>query len=129
MPNHQSRHAHATSQAHCRDHSSHHHRRARTQPNRALRHPAPPRIKKTSPPCGPIRAFSYGGWQSTAALVLAAQGHIDFRTFLFANVGDDSEHPATLAYIRDHAALRRREWHRIARTTPHPPRRHHRNPL
>jgi hypothetical protein len=49
-----------------------------------------------------IRTFSYGGGvQSTAALVLAAQGRIDFRTFLFSNVGDDSEHPATLAYVRD----------------------------
>ncbi|TDD86087.1 phosphoadenosine phosphosulfate reductase [Actinomadura rubrisoli] len=52
-----------------------------------------------------MRAFSFGGgWQSTAALVLAAQGELDYRTFLFANVGDDSEHPATLRYIRDHAA-------------------------
>ncbi|PIM72931.1 phosphoadenosine phosphosulfate reductase [Streptomyces sp. JV178] len=45
---------------------------------------------------------SYGGGvQSTALLVLAAQREIDYRTFLFANVGNDSEHPATLAYIRD----------------------------
>jgi hypothetical protein len=49
-----------------------------------------------------LRTFSYGGGvQSTAALVLAAQGKIDFRIFLFSNVGDDSEHPATLAYVRD----------------------------
>jgi hypothetical protein len=33
--------------------------------------------------------------------VLAAQGAIDFPTFLFANVGDDSEHPATLRYVRE----------------------------
>ncbi|GAA1598302.1 hypothetical protein GCM10009678_94520 [Actinomadura kijaniata] len=26
-----------------------------------------------------------------------------FTTFLFANVGDDSEHPATPAYVRQHA--------------------------
>jgi len=32
--------------------------------------------------------------------VLAAQRLIDFPIFLFANVGDDSEHPATLAYVR-----------------------------
>lgn len=52
----------------------------------------------------PLRIFSYGGgWQSTAALVLAAQGELDFRTFVFANVGDDSEHPQTLHYIREHA--------------------------
>ncbi|MGW1531090.1 phosphoadenosine phosphosulfate reductase [Streptomyces aureus] len=49
-----------------------------------------------------MRAVSYGGGvQSTALLVLAAGGEIDFRTFLFANVGDDSEHPATLAYVRE----------------------------
>jgi hypothetical protein len=48
-----------------------------------------------------LRIFSYGGGvQSTAALVLAAQRKIDFRTFLFSNVGDDSEHPGTLAYVR-----------------------------
>lgn len=50
------------------------------------------------------RLFSFGGGvQSTAALVLAAQGKIDYRAFVFANVGDDSENPATLAYVRDHA--------------------------
>lgn len=52
-----------------------------------------------------IRVVSYGGGvQSTALLVLAARREIDFRTFLMANVGDDSEHPATLAYVRDVAA-------------------------
>jgi hypothetical protein len=51
-----------------------------------------------------LRTFSYGGGvQSTAALVLAATGRIDFRTFLFANVGDDSEDPATLEYIDKYA--------------------------
>lgn len=44
-----------------------------------------------------------GGWQSTAALVLAAQGRIDYRTFLFSNVGDDSEYPGTLRYVEEHA--------------------------
>lgn len=49
-----------------------------------------------------IRAVSYGGGvQSTALLVLAAQGRIDFDLFLMANVGDDSEHPATLEYVRN----------------------------
>lgn len=53
---------------------------------------------------GALRVFSFGGgWQSTAALVLAARGDLDFTTFAFANVGDDSEHPDTLTYIRDHA--------------------------
>jgi len=49
-----------------------------------------------------IRVFSYGGGvQSTAALVLAVRAQIDFPTFLFCNVGNDSEHPATLAYVHD----------------------------
>lgn len=49
-----------------------------------------------------MKVISYGGGvQSTALLVLAAQGRIDYQTFLFANVGDDSEHPATLSYIRE----------------------------
>lgn len=47
-----------------------------------------------------MRTISYGGGvQSTAMLVLAAQGEIDYRVALFANVGDDSENPATLAYV------------------------------
>lgn len=47
-----------------------------------------------------LRIFSNGGGvQSTACLVLAAQGKIDFKTFLFCNVGDDSENPATLDYV------------------------------
>lgn len=49
-----------------------------------------------------LRVVSYGGGvQSTALLVLAAERAIDYRTFLFANVGDDSEHPATLRYVRE----------------------------
>ena len=52
-----------------------------------------------------VSVVSYGGGvQSTALLVLAAQGEIDYRTFLFANVGDDSEHPASLRYVREVAA-------------------------
>lgn len=51
-----------------------------------------------------LRVVSYGGGvQSTALLVLAAQGKIDFKTFLFCNVGEDSENPATLDYVRDYA--------------------------
>lgn len=71
-----------------------------------------------------LRVFSYGGGvQSTAALVLAAQGKIDFPTFLFANVGDDSEHPATLRYVREVAmpwaetqGIDVQELHRVRRT-------------
>lgn len=52
-----------------------------------------------------IRSVSYGGGvQSTALLVLAAQGRIDFPLFLFANTGDDSENPLTLSYVRAVAA-------------------------
>lgn len=49
-----------------------------------------------------MRVFSYGGGvQSTAVLVLAAQGKLHYDSFLFANVGDDSENPGTIEYIRD----------------------------
>ena len=52
-------------------------------------------------PSAGLRVVSYGGGvQSTALLVLAAQGRVDFRVFLMANTGDDSEHPATLRYVR-----------------------------
>ncbi|MDV6290288.1 phosphoadenosine phosphosulfate reductase [Streptomyces sp. UP1A-1] len=51
-----------------------------------------------------IRSISFGGGvQSTALLVLAAQRRIDFPLFLMANVGDDSENPATLRYIEEYA--------------------------
>ncbi|GAA0904051.1 phosphoadenosine phosphosulfate reductase [Virgisporangium aurantiacum] len=51
-----------------------------------------------------LQVVSYGGGvQSTALLVLAAHGRIDFRVFLFANVGADSEDPATLAYLETYA--------------------------
>lgn len=58
---------------------------------------------------GAIHAFSFGGGvQSTAALVLAAQGKLpatdtSFRwdVFLFSNVGENAEHPATLAYVNE----------------------------
>ena len=49
-----------------------------------------------------LRVFSFGGGvQSTAALVLAAQGKIDYQTFLFCNVGADSENPDTLRYVEE----------------------------
>jgi hypothetical protein len=49
-----------------------------------------------------LRSVSYGGGvQSTSLLVLAAEGKIDFPLFLFANVGDDSEDPLTLEYVRN----------------------------
>jgi hypothetical protein len=53
----------------------------------------------------PLRTFSYGGGtQSTAVLVLTAQGLIEpFDAFLFADVGHDSEHPAVHQYMADHA--------------------------
>jgi hypothetical protein len=51
-----------------------------------------------------LSVISYGGGvQSTAMLVLAATGRLGHQidAALFANVGDDSEHPATLDYVRD----------------------------
>lgn len=52
-----------------------------------------------------LRSISYGGGvQSTALLVLACTGRIDADLAIFANVGDHAENPATLAYVRDHAA-------------------------
>lgn len=49
-----------------------------------------------------MKVFSFGGGvQSTAALVLAAQSDLQVDAFLFANVGDDSEHPDTLRYVRE----------------------------
>lgn len=49
------------------------------------------------------RVISYGGGvQSTALVVLAAQGKIgQVDAALFCNVGDDSEHPATIRYVHD----------------------------
>jgi 3'-phosphoadenosine 5'-phosphosulfate sulfotransferase (PAPS reductase)/FAD synthetase len=56
---------------------------------------------------------SYGGGvQSTALLVLAAEGRIDFPLFVFANTGDDSENPATLDYVR-RIAMPYAEAHRV----------------
>lgn len=48
-----------------------------------------------------LDSFSFGGGQqSTACLVLAAQGRIDCNLFIFANVGDDSEDTPVLDYLR-----------------------------
>lgn len=50
------------------------------------------------------RIFSYGGGvQSNAVLVLQAQGKLrnPYDVFIFSNVGDDSENPATLDYIEE----------------------------
>jgi len=50
-----------------------------------------------------LRVISYGGGvQSTAMIVLALQNKIkDIDCALMANVGDDSEHPATTNYVRN----------------------------
>lgn len=49
-----------------------------------------------------MRIISYGGGvQSTAMLVLAIQGRIEADCALMANVGDDSEHPDSLRYLRE----------------------------
>lgn len=49
-----------------------------------------------------MRVFSFGGGvQSTAVLVLAAQGQVQYDAFVFANVGDDSENPGTIQYMNE----------------------------
>ena len=59
-----------------------------------------------------------GGVQSTACLVLAAQGKIPYRTFVFSNVGDKAESPATIKYIdeiaKPYAAKHGIEWVDVA---------------
>lgn len=70
-----------------------------------------------------MRVFAFGGGvQSTAVLVLAAQGRLAYDACLFANVGDDSEHPATLRYVREvampFAAARGLTLHEIRRERP-----------
>lgn len=50
----------------------------------------------------PINVISYGGGvQSTALVVLAAQGRIDAPLAIFANVGDRAEKPKTIEYVRN----------------------------
>lgn len=50
-----------------------------------------------------MRVISYGGGvQSTAMIVLAVQGRIpDVDVALFSNVGEDSEYPDTITFVRD----------------------------
>lgn len=50
----------------------------------------------------PLRVISYGGGvQSTALIVLAVQGIIQADAAVMSNVGDDSELPQTMTYVRD----------------------------
>lgn len=50
----------------------------------------------------PLRIFSDGiGLNSVTALVLQAQGVVHYDAFVFANVGEDSEDPASLKYRRE----------------------------
>jgi len=50
-----------------------------------------------------MRIFSSGGGrQSTAVLVLAAQGIVQYDAFVFANVGEDSENPDTIDYLHNY---------------------------
>ena len=49
-----------------------------------------------------MRVFSFGGGvQSMAVMILSAQQKLPYTDFVFANVGDDSENPQSIAYIRD----------------------------
>ena len=41
--------------------------------------------------------------QSTACLILAAEGKIPYKRFVFANVGEESENPLTLEYIKTYS--------------------------
>lgn len=52
---------------------------------------------------GHLSVISYGGGvQSTAMIILATQNQIPgIDAALFVNVGDDSEHPSTLKYVRE----------------------------
>lgn len=51
-----------------------------------------------------MKIFSYGGGvQSTACLILSAQGKLAYKDFVFANVGDDSEHPKVFEYLNKFA--------------------------
>jgi len=64
--------------------------------------PQPDRPRSVPAVGNHMRVFSSGGGvQSTAVLVLSAQGHADFPIHLFANTGDDSENPETLDYVRN----------------------------
>lgn len=75
-----------------------------------------------------VRTISYGGGvQSTALLVLATEGKLrdimggEIDAALFSNTGDDSEHPATLEFVRNvatpWAAERGLTIHELNRTT------------
>lgn len=49
-----------------------------------------------------MRVFSFGGGvQSVATLILQVQGKLSYDAFVFANVGEDSENPATLEYLEE----------------------------
>lgn len=66
------------------------------------------------------QSYSYGGGvQSTAMLVLVGEGYLPPGPFLFSNVGEDSEHPATIRYVREvafeYAASRGIEIHELER--------------
>jgi hypothetical protein len=62
---------------------------------------------------------SGGGVQSTACLVLAAQGKIPYHIFIFANVGDNAEDPRTIGYVQEvlkpYAAANGIEWVEVQR--------------
>lgn len=61
-------------------------------------------LPPTEKPANPVHLFSFGGGvQSTAILVMQSMGLLEtpYDLFVFSNVGDDSENPATLKYIRD----------------------------
>lgn len=58
------------------------------------------------------KVFSFGGGvQSMCALVLQAQKKIEYDYFVFADVGEDTENPATIAYVENVAIPFAKEHH------------------
>lgn len=81
-----------------------------SMPDRDVAESCAPASPVGTPMAESVRSVSYGGGvQSTALLVMAAQRQIEFDLFLFANVGDDSEHPDSLRYVREVAMPYARE--------------------
>lgn len=59
----------------------------------------------------PLQIVSFGGGvQSHGLLALAAMGKVPYRTFVFANVGDDSESSKTIAYMAKYTFPFCEEW-------------------
>lgn len=87
--------------------------------------PRKSRKRDIAPTPAPVVVSYGGGVQSNALLVMAARGELVCDAFLFCNVGDDSENPDTLRYVRDVAmpyaethGIRLIELQRVRRSGP-----------